>query len=160
LPAAFGLAIAEEATRIGWTSLPASSVDDVARVFSPAPPELAIVNVDAPGGLEVVARCRDLADSRCNIAAITDTPSLVRASEVIRGGASVILARPTTLAQVVAILEGRLRDDHEPMSLDRAIWEFLHQSVVESGSISAAARRLRLDRTSLKRMLRKAPPLT
>jgi ActR/RegA family two-component response regulator len=154
------LAIAEEAARTGWTALVASSIDEVARTFSPPPPELALVNVDAPGGLEVIARCRDVAEPPRNIVAITDSACLVRASEVVRGGASVVLARPTTLAQVIAILGGTSPDDREPMSLDRAIWEFLHQSVVESGSISAAARRLRIDRTSLKRMLRKDPPRT
>jgi ActR/RegA family two-component response regulator len=59
---------------------------------------------------------------------------------------------------VVAALEGDCPVDPTPMSLDRAIWEYLNQTLVETGSISAAARRLRVDRTSLKRMLRKEPP--
>ncbi|HEX4406959.1 MAG TPA: hypothetical protein VH560_19105 [Polyangia bacterium] len=89
---------------------------------------------------------------------ITDVCSLILASRVVRLGAHAVLARPTTFSQLLAAVRGAVEDDMQPMSLDRAIWEHLNQALVEAGTISRAARRLRLDRSSFKRMLRKFPP--
>jgi ActR/RegA family two-component response regulator len=43
-------------------------------------------------------------------------------------------------------------------SLDRAIWDYLNQVFLASGSMSEAARRLKVDRRSLRRMLGKQAP--
>jgi two-component system, response regulator RegA len=43
-------------------------------------------------------------------------------------------------------------------SLDRSVWEYLNQVYLSCRSMSAAARRLGLDRRSLRRMLQKFPP--
>jgi ActR/RegA family two-component response regulator len=43
-------------------------------------------------------------------------------------------------------------------SLDRTIWEYINQVVVGAGTLSEAARRLGVDRRSLRRMLAKYPP--
>jgi ActR/RegA family two-component response regulator len=96
------------------------------------------------------------------LVAISSTSSLTKVAEAVRLGASTVVARPTTVSQILAALgHSPPTNDvpHSHMSLDRAIWEFLNQSVQEAGSISGAARRLNLDRTSLKRMLRKVPAI-
>src|SRR5262249_11958482 len=72
-----------------------------------------------------------------------------------------VLVRPATFGQIVAALDinvAAVPVERRHMSLDRVIWEFINQAVLEAGSVSEAARRLQLDRTSLKRMLRKVPP--
>jgi two-component system response regulator RegA len=46
----------------------------------------------------------------------------------------------------------------EHLTLDRAIWEFISQTVESAGTISEASRRLGLDRRSLRRMLSKYAP--
>lgn len=43
-------------------------------------------------------------------------------------------------------------------SLDRTIWEYINQVFVAAGTMSEAARRLGIDRRSLRRMLAKYPP--
>lgn len=64
-----------------------------------------------------------------------------------------LLAWPVTEAGWQADLQRR------PMPLARAVWEHLNRAVEQTGSISAAADRLGLDRRSLRRMLGKhAPP--
>jgi ActR/RegA family two-component response regulator len=122
---------------------------------------LLVLNCDVANSeailLALVDRCRF-----ARIVGITNRPSFVHVATVIRSGASAVLARPATFGQIVAALDSNPPVGHverRHMSLDRVIWEFISQAVLEAGSISEAARRLQLDRTSLKRMLRKVPPL-
>ena len=157
LPDDFGQSVANDARRLGYREY-LSNGSDLDALLRQIAPEVALVNIDTPRGLESVALCRRRMGSSSKIAAVTDIPCLLRAGEVVRLGASVVLARPTTFLQIIAALEGKPRLDLPPMSLDRAIWEYLNQTLSETGSIAAAARRLRLDRTSFKRMLRKRPP--
>ena len=146
-----------DAKRMGYRGYIAD-VADLDTLLCQIVPEVALVNVDTPHGREAVALCRRQMGSSSKIAALTDVPCLLRAGECVQLGASVVLARPTTFLQIISALEGKPRRDLPPMSLDRAIWEYLNQTLSETGSIAAAARRLRLDRTSFKRMLRKRPP--
>jgi ActR/RegA family two-component response regulator len=44
------------------------------------------------------------------------------------------------------------------MTLDRAVWEYIARTVETAGTLSGGARRLGIDRRSLKRMLKKYPP--
>jgi ActR/RegA family two-component response regulator len=124
------------------------------------PPDAAVVNLDVADSEEILETVATRL-SNPEIAAITSAPSIVRVAKAIRCGAKTVLARPATFGQILAALEldelqkGKLNH----MSLDRVIWEYLNQVILEAGSISEAARRLRLDRTSLRRMLRKVPPL-
>jgi ActR/RegA family two-component response regulator len=159
LPEPFCAAIIADAARIGYQCHIAKIGDDLRSVFVSVRPELAIVNIDAPGGMERLAICRGQMGPSSTIAAVTEIPCLLRAGEAVRSGASFVLARPTTLSQVISILDHASSVDLAPMSLDRAIWEYLNQTLAETGSIAGAARRLRLDRTSFKRMLRKRPPV-
>jgi len=158
MPNDFGRAIAAEANRLGYRAHIADSPNLHALLLEVVP-EFALVNVDAPCGQDAIALCRRYMGASSKIAALTDVPCLLRAGQFVQAGASVVLARPTTFLQVIAAIEGKPRPDLPPMSLDRAIWEYLNQTLAETGSIAAAARRLRLDRTSFKRMLRKRPPI-
>lgn len=47
-----------------------------------------------------------------------------------------------------------------PMRLDRAMWEYIQRVVDEAGSITKAAELLRMDRSSLRRILNKNAPLS
>jgi ActR/RegA family two-component response regulator len=157
-PEAFASAIRREAERIECSVRHAVTLDRVSAALAAPNPHLALVNLDTEMGIDLVGYCRSLFEPPLGFAAITKAPCLHRAGEAIRKGASVVLAQPTSLGQVIVALGGKCRPDPTPMSLDRAVWEYLNQALAEAGSISAAARRLRVDRTSLKRMLRKAPP--
>jgi two-component system response regulator RegA len=129
------------------------------------PTSLIILNLDCrePDGLDTLVTFRKHVPE-AQIVGITSASPLPRIIRAVRSGATTVLAQPTTLNQVLAALLQGTQSLHVSqtsfMSLDRAIWEHLNQVVDEAGSISEAARRLRLDRTSLKRMLRKVPPIS
>ena len=81
----------------------------------------------------------------------------------MRAGIAVYVAKPVTAEMVLAALGDGADWAQAPAdpcwpSLDRTIWEYINQVLVEAGSISEAARRLRIDRRSLRRMLAKHPP--
>jgi two-component system response regulator RegA len=101
------------------------------------------------------------------VAVATVYPSVASAVEAIRIGCDAYLAKPVTASSILCALNssasGRGLDSvldggGQWPSLDRTIWEYLNQVYVSAGSMSEAARRLGLDRRSLRRMLSKYPP--
>jgi two-component system response regulator RegA len=88
------------------------------------------------------------------------------AVRAVRLGFDAYLAKPIDPRCIAGLLEGCGRpaapveppDTEAWPSLDRTIWELVNQVVAVSGSLSEAARRLGLDRRSLRRMLAKYPP--
>jgi two-component system, response regulator RegA len=101
---------------------------------------------------------------------VTAYPSVANAVKAIRTGCQGYIAKPATVKAVLAAIgrstagcshtEGDDLGTETPEwpSLDRSIWEYLNQVYVSAGSMSEAARRLRVDRRSLRRMLAKHPP--
>jgi len=98
---------------------------------------------------------------------VTAYSSIATAVQFARLGAAAYLAKP---APPQLLLE-ELRRDASPglimsatseppprTTLKRTIWEHVSQVFVSAGSVSEAARRLGIDRHSLRRMLAKRPP--
>jgi|SRR5580698_7986910 ActR/RegA family two-component response regulator len=161
LPPSFALDLATQARRLGYGSHVAPNLAGLLSALGESPPpDAAVVNFDVADSEEMLATVATHL-SNPEIAAITSVPSIIRVAKAIRCGAKTVLARPATFGQILAALEleGLRNGKLNHMSLDRVIWEYLNQVILEAGSISEAARRLRLDRTSLRRMLRKVPPL-
>ena len=101
--------------------------------------------------------------SRCVI--VTAYPSIATAVQMTRHGVAGYFAKPATAPFVLGAMTQEWTRDSDPRlsdldwpSLDRTIWEYLNQVLASLGSVSAAARRLGLDRRSLRRMLSKYPP--
>lgn len=101
------------------------------------------------------------------IAVATAYPSVASAVRATRLGCHAYLAKPVTaraLLRAVALdgqccdADGSDADSCEWPSFNRAIWEYLNQVYDAAGSMAEAARRLGLDRRSLRRMLAKYPP--
>jgi two-component system response regulator RegA len=102
------------------------------------------------------------------IAIVTAYPSVAAAVRAVRLGFDAYLAKPANADTVLSALPQEKGEEvfgpaDEPdagewPSLDRTIWEYLNQVYATAGSMSEAARRLRLDRRSLRRMLAKYPP--
>jgi two-component system, response regulator RegA len=95
----------------------------------------------------------------------TAFPSVATAVRSVRSGFDSYVSKPVEprvlleLTGVVAMKETPHRPEvYAWPSLDRTIWEYINQVFVNAGSMSEAARRLRLDRRSLRRMLAKYPP--
>jgi two-component system, response regulator RegA len=104
---------------------------------------------------------------------LTDYPSVATAVRAVRLGFDAYIAKPIQPKEIPHFLEegitaqrwtreaGGLGGNGDGVtwpSLDRTIWEFINQVFAVSGTLSEAARRLRLDRRSLRRMLAKYPP--
>jgi two-component system, response regulator RegA len=97
---------------------------------------------------------------------VTAFGSLASTVRALRLGATACLAKPVSAVGILRAIadaasalhedEAKLVSSH--MSLRRAMWEYLNRVFVDSGSVSKAARRLGVDRRSLRRMLcRNAP---
>jgi two-component system response regulator RegA len=104
------------------------------------------------------------ANPRCLIAVVTLSPSIATATEATRRGVNAYLTKPVSASLILSALRESQQidlgaaEDLDWQSLDRTIWEYLNQVFIAAGSMSEAARRLRVDRRSLRRMLAKAPP--
>jgi two-component system response regulator RegA len=98
------------------------------------------------------------------IVVVTGVASVASSVRAIKLGAADYLIKPVPAVRVAAALcghsvhtSGQLVPE---MSLDRLAWEHVHRVLDDSnGNISEAARRLRMHRQSLQRMLRKIPRL-
>jgi two-component system response regulator RegA len=121
---------------------------------------LAVVDDSRPpfAGIDLgVALKRACPDRR--VVVISSAPSVAVAVRAIRRGLDGFLARPTSASSILAAIE----DQIEPavpasLTLDEAIWEHISQTLVSSGSVAEAARRLGVERRSLRRMMEKYSP--
>jgi ActR/RegA family two-component response regulator len=157
LPHDFGRALSDQASALQYRCWLVDNLTCLKTTCCKIQPSVAALFIDIDPNLKILA-CVKTCLRDTPIIAITDWPSLTRAAAAMRAGAYTVLARPTSFAQILAALDLNDAALAKPMSLDRAIWEYLNQVVLEARSIAGAARRLGLDRTSLKRMLRKRPP--
>jgi two-component system, response regulator RegA len=105
---------------------------------------------------------------------LTSFGSVATAVSAMRLGAAGYLCKPVSVEHLLAAAtdprpdaeqhtgpESPADDDREalrPLTLDQAIWEYIHLTIEDAGSISEAARRLGLWRQSLKRMITKYRP--
>lgn len=112
---------------------------------------------------------------RDRFAVVTAYPSVATAVRFTRMGIAAYLAKPVSAESLVDAIAGStgaqcseaascaggpLFDESLAWpTLDRTIWEYLCEVHAAAGSISEAARRLGLDRRSLRRMLAKHPPV-
>jgi two-component system response regulator RegA len=99
------------------------------------------------------------------LAVLTAYPSVAAAVQMVRKGVDAFMVKPVSTPLLLGLLglnQGGVSPERmdEPAwpSLDRTIWEYLNQVVKMAPSVSEAARRLHLDRRSLRRMLAKPPP--
>jgi two-component system response regulator RegA len=92
---------------------------------------------------------------------LTSQASVATVVGAIRRGVAAYVTKPATADQVLAALVAENPAPPEApapprwLTLDEAIWEYINQTLDSAGSISAAARRLGVDRRSLRRMLAK-----
>jgi two-component system response regulator RegA len=131
-------------------------------------PELAVMELEVDR-VSTLERLNDFwtLDPQIEIVIVTTYPSVASAMRAIRLGASAYLPKPTTASHILRALgrEPRRQNDKTvgrtatASDLDRMISNYLNQVFEICGSMSEAARRLKLDRRSLRRMLVKDGPL-
>lgn len=148
----------------GFNVVTATSVSEGVTEVSRQEPEYAVVDLrlNDGNGLEVVQAIREHAPD-CRIVVLTGYGNITTAVAAVKAGAVDYLSKPADAEQVAAALlseEGDLPDPPEhPMSADRVRWEHI-QRVYEQcdRNVSETARRLRMHRRTLQRILNKYAP--
>ena len=101
---------------------------------------------------------------RSRVVILANSGSIATAVSAIKAGVDDYIIKPVSARQILHRLSPirsalpTIGNDAGAWSLDRAVGEILCQAVESCGSISAAARMLRIHRRSLQRKLDKLPP--
>jgi two-component system response regulator RegA len=129
-------------------------------------PELAVVDLRmvGPSGLELIRDLRAL-DPGTRVVVLTGYGSIATTVEAMRLGAVHYLQKPADADEILAAF-GRAEAQGDPEavvldvpSLERVKWEHINRVLTDcGGNVSEAARRLRVHRRTLQRILQKYPP--
>ena len=161
----FAQRIGFELAQLGYRAEFASTKADAMAIATTRKPALVIaeLRIGQESGLGLFEELR-LSGVEVRFAIVTAFGAIASAVEATRLGVAAYLAKPVSAANILdAVNGGRNRASAAQAaapycSLDRAKWEYINLTVASSGSISEAARRLRVERRSLRRMLAKCPP--
>lgn len=143
------------------------AVSDVAtgiEVSSQTPPAYAVVDLRLldGSGLDVVATLRE-ARPECRVVVLTGYGNIATAVAAVKAGAVDYLTKPSDADAIEAalLMDGRTlpTPPDNPMSADRVRWEHI-QRVFEQcdRNVSETARRLKMHRRTLQRILNKHAP--
>ena len=148
----------------GFQVRDAKTVENAIKLVKSSPPKFALVDLRLEGGsgLDVVREInRVKKDSR--IVMLTGYGNLPTAVAAVKAGAIDYMAKPVDADDVEsALLAGpnsKARPPENPMSADRVKWEHIHR-VFElcNRNVSETARRLKMHRRTLQRILSKRSP--
>lgn len=142
----------------------AESVADAMMQIANTPPDYAILDLKLEDGhgLEVVEKLRSVRPD-CRIVILTGFGNIATAVAAVKAGALDYLPKPANPDEIERALlqsEGSLPEPPEdPMSADRVRWEHI-QRVFEQcdRNVSETARRLKMHRRTLQRILAKHAP--
>ncbi|MES1171937.1 MAG: response regulator [Bacteroidota bacterium] len=154
----------------GFDTRAAGDYDEAMRLAREDSPEMAVVDLKMPGksGLELV---RDLVavDEETRVVVLTGYGSIATTIDAMKLGAVYYLPKPADADEILAAFSrgtepplGRLgASDFSPPSLERVKWEHINIVLADcDGNISQAARRLKMHRRTLQRVLQKYAPRT
>ena len=148
----------------GFEVKDAKSVDIAKELIKKKPPNFAVVDLRLEGGngLDVVKEISNLKnDSR--IVMLTGYGNLPTAVAAIKAGAIDYMAKPVDADDVesalLAVKGSKATPPENPMSADRVKWEHINR-VFElcNRNVSETARRLKMHRRTLQRILSKRSP--
>jgi two-component system, response regulator RegA len=151
----------------GFEVRTASDYEQAAALAQHEAPELAVIDLRMPGrsGLELLRELKRI-DAETRVVVLTAYGSIATTIDAMKLGAVYYLQKPADVDDILAALghdaaaEAVLATPAEQApSLERVRWEHINRVLSEcGGNISEAARRLRLHRRTLQRMLQKYPP--
>ncbi|MBY0430947.1 MAG: ActR/PrrA/RegA family redox response regulator transcription factor [Rhodospirillales bacterium] len=152
--------------RRGFATITADGIGAALAVASQNPPAYAVIDLRlADGnGLELVPLLRQVsADTR--VVMLTGYGNIASAVFAIKSGAVDYLAKPVDADRLTAVLLGwddstAPEPSEAPMSAQRVRWEYIHRIYEEcGGNISETARRLKMHRRTVQRILGKHAPM-
>ena len=148
----------------GFTVLEAKSVENALNTVRKTPTSFAVIDLrlEDGNGLDIVKELSKVKkDSR--IVMLTGYGNLPTAVEAVKAGAIDYMAKPVDADDIEAALlakpDSRAKPPENPMSADRVKWEHIHR-VFElcNRNVSETARRLKMHRRTLQRILSKRSP--
>ncbi len=162
--AAFRQRLAVTLERKGFAVTAAASLAEARTIAKPLKPAFAIVDLrlEDGNGLDLVAELRALRPD-VRIVMLTGYGNLATAVAAVKAGAVDYLAKPADPEDIVRALTAEPGEKPaappEPMSADRVRWEHI-QRVYElcDRNVSETARRLKMHRRTLQRILAKRSP--
>ena len=148
----------------GFTVKEAKTVSQGLQIVKNSPPSFALVDLrlEDGNGLDVI---KELSKHKkdCRIVMLTGYGNLPTAVAAVKAGAIDYMAKPVDADDIEAALlaapESKARPPENPMSADRVKWEHIHR-VFElcNRNVSETARRLKMHRRTLQRILSKRSP--
>lgn len=151
----------------GFDARTASNYDEASELARNDPPELAVVDLRMPGrtGLELIRELKSI-DAETKIVVLTAYGSIATTIDAMKLGAVYYLQKPADADDILAAFQ---HGDDAPKtdaplsfsapSLERVRWEHINLILGDcEGNVSEAARRLKLHRRTLQRILQKYPP--
>ena len=148
----------------GFTVSEAKSVENALNIVRKTPTGFAVVDLrlEDGNGLDVIKELSKVKkDSR--IVMLTGYGNLPTAVEAVKAGAIDYMAKPVDADDIEAALlakpDSKAKPPENPMSADRVKWEHIHR-VFElcNRNVSETARRLKMHRRTLQRILSKRSP--
>jgi two-component system response regulator RegA len=151
----------------GYLVRTAGNYDEALALAREASPEFAVVDLRMPGpsGLELVRALKEN-DPETRIVVLTGYGSIATTIDAMRLGAVYYLQKPADAEDIIAAFARAeappmeaIPEHLDPPSLERVKWEHVSRVLADcGGNVSEAARKLKLHRRSLQRMLQKFPP--
>ena len=148
----------------GFIVKEAKTVADSIEILRKSPPNFALIDLrlEDGSGLDVVQEINKVSkDSR--VVMLTGYGNLPTAVAAVKAGAIDYMAKPVDADDVEAALlaspDSKAKPPENPMSADRVKWEHIHR-VFElcNRNVSETARRLKMHRRTLQRILSKRSP--
>ena len=158
------LRMARAMEKKGFVVKDAKTVENATKLVRSTPPKFALVDLrlEDGTGLDVVREINKAKkDSR--IVMLTGYGNLPTAVAAVKAGAIDYMAKPVDADDVEAALlaapDSKAKPPENPMSADRVKWEHIHR-VFElcNRNVSETARRLKMHRRTLQRILSKRSP--
>ena len=148
----------------GFDVIDAGTVSDGIDLVRKTPPAYAILDMklDDGTGLSLVPELRKKRND-CRIIMLTGFGNIATAVAAVKAGALDYLPKPADPDQIAAALlqtgEEMPPPPQDPMSADRVRWEHIQRVYEQCGrNVSETARRLRMHRRTLQRILSKHAP--
>lgn len=151
--------------RRGFVPYCAASLAEARNVLRTVAPPFAIIDLrlEDGNGLEIIPAIRAVRPE-AHIVVLTGYGNLASAVAAIKAGANDYLAKPADAGQIEAALLASEDDSlppppDSPMSADRVRWEHIQRVFEQCGrNVSETARRLKMHRRTLQRILNKHAP--
>ena len=148
----------------GFSVKEAKSVSEGLKIVGNSAPSFALIDLrlEDGNGLDVV-NALSKTKKDCRIVMLTGYGNLTTAVAAVKAGAIDYIAKPVDADDVEAALlaspESKAMPPENPMSADRVKWEHIHR-VFElcNRNVSETARRLKMHRRTLQRILSKRSP--